>query len=276
MKLSCLPVSFFPDIIAGRMTLAQWAHLGADLGLDAVDVSILFFPDRAPAALAQARRAVEDEGMALTMMSTYPDFTHPDPAERQRELERARETLDVAARLGVQYVRATAGQAHPATPRVEGIAWAIEGLRQLVESARGSGVTVVYENHGKPGVWQYADFSAPPDIFMAIYNATADVGLTLNFDTGNASVYTPDPVAFLDSVIARVNTIHAADAQIVNGEFRPVVIGTGPTPFVSLFRRLRRAGWDNWVCIEEAGRQGRKGVEVAVRFIRRAWDEAGK
>ena len=44
MKLSCLPVSFFADIIEGRMSVEQWARLGADLKLDAVDLSILFLP----------------------------------------------------------------------------------------------------------------------------------------------------------------------------------------------------------------------------------------
>ena len=43
MKLSCLPVSLYPDIIAGRVSLAAWARMGAELGLDAVDASILFF-----------------------------------------------------------------------------------------------------------------------------------------------------------------------------------------------------------------------------------------
>ena len=48
MKLSCLPVSFFAEIIDGRMPVADWARMGADLGLDAIDLSILFVPDRSP------------------------------------------------------------------------------------------------------------------------------------------------------------------------------------------------------------------------------------
>jgi hypothetical protein len=47
MKLSCLPVSFFSDIIEGRMTLGEWARIGASLGLDAVDFSI---PSSCPTA----------------------------------------------------------------------------------------------------------------------------------------------------------------------------------------------------------------------------------
>ena len=48
MHLSCLPVSFFADILAGRMSVGAWARMGAELGLDAIDLSILFVPDRSP------------------------------------------------------------------------------------------------------------------------------------------------------------------------------------------------------------------------------------
>ncbi len=59
MQLSCLPVSFFADIIAGRMTVPEWAAMGAGRGLDGIDLSILFVPDRSPAAVAELRREIE-------------------------------------------------------------------------------------------------------------------------------------------------------------------------------------------------------------------------
>ena len=274
MKLSVLPVSFYSDIIDGQMSLGEWAHMGSDLGLDAIDVSILFFPDRSPQALAQARREIEDEGMSLAMMSTYPDFTHPDPKERASEHDRARETVDVAQTLGLRFVRAIAGQGHPETGRSEGIAWAVDGLSALVDYSRGSGVTIVYENHDQAGVMEYQDFSAAQDVFLAICEATSGIGLGVNFDTANATVLTPDPMALLEHVIDRVVTLHANDAYRVEGGHRWAVVGTGLVPFPALFARLHEAGWDNWICIEEASQQGPQAVRRAVEFVRRAWAEA--
>jgi sugar phosphate isomerase/epimerase len=147
MQLSCLPVSFFSDIIEGRMRLGEWARLARELALDAVDLSILFIPDRSPAAVAAARRQIEDEGMRVLMLTTYPDFTHPDPRQRARELALAHETMEVAEGLGARYVRVTAGQAHPGVRREEGIAWAVEGLTRLVETTGANGPIPVYENH---------------------------------------------------------------------------------------------------------------------------------
>ena len=275
MKLSCLPVSFYPDIIAGRMSLGEWARMGAELGLDAVDASILFFPDRSERALARARRQVEAEGMSLLMMSTYPDFTHPDRSQRAREVDLARETLDVAVSLGMRYVRAIAGQAHPETGRDQGIAWATEGLTSMVEHAQSVGVTVVYENHDQAGVMQYQDFSAPQDVFLAICRATAGIGLGINYDTANAVALTPDPLGLLEQVIDRVLTLHASDTSAVGGHIVPSVIGRGLVPFQAVFGRLHQAGWEGWISIEEASGQGRPGVEEAVRYVRRVWRETG-
>jgi sugar phosphate isomerase/epimerase len=255
------------------MSIEEWARMGKEVCLDAIDLSILFVPDRSRSAVAELRRGIESAGMRVAMVTTYPDFTHPDAAQRERELALAQDVVAVAAGLGAEMVRVTAGQAHPETRREDGVRWAIEGLRRLVDRTGESGVRLVYENHGKPGAWTYTDFSQPPDIFLAILRATANVGLGLNFDTANATAFSPDPLALLDQCIDRVVSIHAADTA-VRGELKPVLLGTGLTPFAAIFQRLVRAGWDNWICIEEASFQGRAGVEKAAQFVRQLWDKS--
>ena len=273
MQLSCLPVSFFNDIIEGRLSVAQWAAFGAEIGLDAVDLSILFVPDRSPAAVAALRHDVEGAGMSVAMVTSYPDFTHPEAAQRARELALAQETVAICEGLGARYLRVTAGQAHPETPREAGIAWAVEGLTRLVEATRGSSVTLVYENHGKPGAWHYTDFSQPPDIFLEIARQTAPAGLGINFDTANATAFADDPLALLEAVIGRVLTVHAADTA-VRGALQMVLLGTGLSPFPAVFRRLKQAGWDGWICMEEGSRRGWEGVAAAARYIRDTWEQA--
>ncbi len=255
------------------MTVAEWARMGAGLGLDAIDLSILFVPERTLASATILRRQIEAEGMHVTMVTTYPDFTHPDRAQRARELALEQEAIAVAAEIGAQLVRVTDGQAHPETGIEEGVEWAIEGLTQLVESTRSSGVTLAFENHAKPGAWTYTDFSQSPDIFLRIYAGTAPCGLKINFDTGNASAFAADPVALLKQLLPRVVSIHASDTAL-KGELRHVLLGTGVTPYHDLFQCLKSAGWDGWVCMEEASYQGRDGVEAAARFVRQAWLEA--
>ena len=55
MKLSCLPVSLYEDIFNGEKSVLDWVHLGADLGLDGIDVSVKFFPTREKQLLELSR-----------------------------------------------------------------------------------------------------------------------------------------------------------------------------------------------------------------------------
>ncbi len=273
VQLSCLPVSFFSDLQEGRLSVADWARVAARLGLDAIDLSIAWLPDRSPSGVAAVRRDIEVAGMSLTMLTAYPDFSHPDPAQRERELALAKDVVRVAQGLGARFVRVTAGQAHPETPRDAGIAWVVQGLSRLIEATRGSGVTLAYENHAKPFVWQYSDFSQPPDIFLEIARRTADVGLGINFDTANSTAFADDPVALLEEVVDRVVSVHAADTA-VRGALQMVLLGTGLAPFPAMFKCLKQAGFDGWICMEEGSRQGEAGVRAAAEFVRRTWEAA--
>jgi sugar phosphate isomerase/epimerase len=273
MRLSCLPVSFFAEIIDGCLPVADWARLGHSLGLDAIDLSILFVQPRTTDQALILRGQIEDAGSRVAMITTYPDFTHPDAAQRRKELDLAVESVRLAEALGAELIRVTAGQAHPATARAEGIDWAAEGLSRLVERVSGSPVRPVYENHAKPGAWEYTDFSTPPDIFLEIARRTAPAGLGINFDTGNAAAFAADPLAMLDQVLARVVSVHVADTAGF-GELKPVPIGTGIAPIRAVFDRLASSGWDGWLCMEEASFQGEAGIDAAARFVRLEWQRA--
>jgi sugar phosphate isomerase/epimerase len=273
MKLSCLPVSFFSEIIDGRMSVGAWAKMGSEIGLDAVDLSVLFVPDRSETGLATLREQIESTGMSVAMITSYPDFTYPEASQRLKELELELQVVDVARKLGAKMVRVTAGQAHPQTGKEEGIGWAVEGLSHLTERVKDSGVQLVYENHAKPGAWQYTDFSQPPPIFLEIVRQTSDCGLGINFDTGNAATFAEDSLALLESVVSRVVSVHASDSS-TRGALNHTLLGTGITPYQELFACLKRHGWDGWICMEEASNLGRAGVEQAAAYIRKTWEAA--
>src|SRR3990172_8382811 len=46
MKLSCLPVSFYRDMTDGEMSIVDWAQIALELGLDAIDLSIILIRNR--------------------------------------------------------------------------------------------------------------------------------------------------------------------------------------------------------------------------------------
>ena len=273
MKLSCLP-GFGQDLREGYLTIPEWAEIAAASGVDGIDLSTMYITERSPAGLAQLRSQIESTGVRVNMISTYPDFTHPDAAQRAREVALEQEAVEVAAAIGANFVRVTAGQAHPKTGVEEGIAWAADGMRQVTEATRDTGVTLAYENHVRGGQWRYYDFSRPPEVFLRIVEATADFGMAVNYDTANATVLARDPVDLLERVIDRVVSVHAAETA-TKGVLQQILLGTGIVPFDALFRRLHQAGFDGWMTIEEGSRMGQYGVQEAVRFVRDTWANTG-
>src|SRR5215213_5762823 len=113
MKLSCLPVSLYPELSAGQRTLADWFRFAAELGLDGADVSVVHLASTDAAYLRELRGQATDAGVQIAMLVTYADFTHPDSAERVRQVDLLRRYINVAALLETPYIRVTAGQAHP-------------------------------------------------------------------------------------------------------------------------------------------------------------------
>ena len=270
MKLSCLPVSFFSPIQSGAMSIGDWAVIARDCGLDAIDVSAILIKNHTPRALHSVKAELKAAGMSVTMITTYPDFSHPSDLQRRRELEYLRHDIAVASQVGARYLRVVAGQAHPETGRTEGVDWVVENFKRASAVADEYGVILLYENHSKPGAWQYADFSMPIDIFLEIYARTRDTSIKVNFDTGNPLVSGDKPVPVLAEVIDDVATLHVAD-NAEPGKLSPVVIGTGIVPFDEIFAFLKEHHFDGWFCIEEASNTGKEGIQAAVDFVRRSW-----
>jgi sugar phosphate isomerase/epimerase len=142
-----------------------------------------------------------------------------------------------------------------------------------LDAGEAHGVNLVFENHAKPGAWQYIDFCHPTDVFLEIVERTAGTTLGVNWDTANTLAYGDEPLPVLGKVLDRVVSVHAADTA-ARGELKPVLMGTGLVPFPEMFRILKQAGFGGWICMEEASFQGKAGVEAAARFIRKTWEEA--
>lgn len=76
-------------------------------------------------------------------------------------------------------------------------------------------VTLVYENHAKPGAWHTVDFSYATDIFLEIAEKTKDTSILINFDTANPVAFADEqePMKILSQIIHRLGTVHIADTS---------------------------------------------------------------
>lgn len=273
MKLSCLPVSLYDDIFSGKSSVADWICLGAELGLDGVDFSIKFFPQRDAKTVNIIRTTLVDSNIETCMIACYSDFTHPDETQRRQELMNLKSDIMLAKELGAKFVRVTAGQNHPGTEREDGVQWVTDGFRYALDEAEKHGITLAYENHTKGAPWQYWDFSQPSEIFLQILDALSDTPLGVCFDTANPLVLKEDVLELLDKVIDRIVVLHVFDMREA-GSFEPVRVGTGASPIPQIFSRMQENNYDGWLSIEEASRQGQSGFEDAIKYVKQAWQQA--
>ncbi len=256
------------------MSLGEWFRMAARLGLDGADLSVAHVTSREPAFVRNLHREATDAGVALAMVVTYSDFTHPDSRHRAQQVDDLRAWVEVAARLHATFLRVTAGQAHPGVAEPDGLQWAVEGLTACLAEARSAGVRLVYENHRRGSIWTLDDFTQPAARFLEVVSRTRGTGLEVLFDTANCLVLQDDPSAVLEQVLDRVGAVHVSDIA-GHGDFEPTVIGTGAAPLRSLVERLRRGGFDGWISIEEASRTGEHGFRTGVEVADRLWTEAG-
>jgi sugar phosphate isomerase/epimerase len=268
MKISCLPVSLFKVIQEGKISIKEWAHEAKISGLDAIDLSIALIRDHTPVYLESLKEDLNREEMPLVMITSYPDFTHPEKFQREREKDYFIRDIALSSYLGAKYLRITSGQEHPETGIKKGISYAVEYFKRMNDVSNKYGIKLLYENHTKPGAWNYADFSMPFEIFAEIAEKIKDTGIGINLDLGNLLVCGMEPLPVLEEMYSRIETIHASDIK-EKGKFGPVAIGSGVVPYPEIFRYLEQKGFDKWICIEEASFGGMKGIRDAVMFIRK-------
>lgn len=273
MQLSLLPVSYFPALQSGEMPLKEWARLGKSLGLDAVDLGIVLLKNHTPVYTQQVVDELSEVGIGIGMITDYPDFTNPDPLQREREMDYLRRDIALASRVGARLLRVTAGQHHPGVPVADQTTWAAECLAKMGDVGTHYGVELVVENHSKPGAWHYYDLTYDPEVFVDLVRRLASTPIGVNFDTANTVAAGHDPVPVLEEVADQVISVHAADTES-KGNFKPVVVGTGAVPFPELFAVLRRRGFDNWICIEEWSNTGEDGIKRAVENVRKLWRQS--
>ena len=283
-RISVFPKCYFDELVDGRMSFAQWIRDAATLGGEGVEHYDGFFRSLEPADVDPIVRALDDTGQITSMICFSPDFTHPDAAERTRQVERQKAAIDLTRRLGARHCRTLSGQRHPGVTRAEGIQRTLDGMRRSLEHAERHEIVLCMENHYKDGVWRYPEFAQPEDVFLEIIEQIDSPFFGVQYDPSNAVVGGYDPIAFLEKVRHRVVTMHASDRFLAPGAtlddlkradgaagYAAVLqhgeTGRGMNDYDAIFRLLADAGFDGWISVED-GMNGLDELRRSVDFLK--------
>src|SRR5919204_5538292 len=97
-RISVFPKCYFDLLCRGEMDYVSWIGSAATLGVEGVEHYDGFFRSFRAADVDPVVSAMTASGQVSSMLCFSPDFTHPDAAERARQIERQRTAIDLAVR----------------------------------------------------------------------------------------------------------------------------------------------------------------------------------
>lgn len=275
MRLSCLPVSLFPELISGEMTVPEWLSFAKEIGLDAADISVHFIPVRTIKYIDGLRKDIADVGLPIAMMTTYPDFTAPEAVNREIEVIHSLSDIALASQLGIEYIRITAGQLYPGQPEEKTIENIYECFERCCDAAERLGVKLLIENHSKPGAWEREDFVFKTERFLAVADRIKTLPIGINFDTANTFVRGDDCVSLFKQLFNRIETIHINDAKEI-GKLEFCGSGKGIAPIEKIIDIAKERSFSGLLSIEDVSGDGKTGIAEAVKYVRGLMQPATK
>jgi sugar phosphate isomerase/epimerase len=283
-KLAAFPKAYMQALCkTGTMTVAEWIDLSATLDVQGLEWYAGFIEMADAGNWPVFRRRVEDTGRVIPMMCCSPDFTHPDPAFRQRQIDQQRRWIDMTHTLGGQYCRVLSGQRRPELSVDEGVRLAAECILACLPHAHERGITLILENHYKDDFWEYPEFAQKMDVFCKLVDSINDSHFGVNYDPSNTYIAGEDPLELLRRVSHRVVTMHASDRYLLEGtlddlrreeggsvgyakRLRHGEIGKGLNDYDAIFTELKRVGFSGWISIED-GVDGIEQLRRSVAFL---------
>jgi sugar phosphate isomerase/epimerase len=195
--------------------------------------------------IAQTKQEIQASNLKIACVSSSANLYMDDSAERARQLEDARRSVDLASSLGSPYVRVFGGKAEsdnnsaPDTGTMNRVA---AGLRQLGEYSGPRNVTVVIESHDH--------FTASATLKDVLRQANSEhVGLLWDAHHTFASSG-EEPEFTVKELGAWIRHAHLKDS-IGSGENRKYVLtGRGNVPVRRQVSALEPIGYKGFYCFE--------------------------
>ena len=285
-QLAVFPKAFMQALCKdGSMGLADWIELAVKLDIEGLEWYAGFLEMSNERNWAVFREMVEDQGKVIPMMCCSPDFTHPDPKFREKEIEKQKRWIDMTFAMGGSYCRVLSGQRRPELSIDEGIKLAADCINECLPYTEQKNITLILENHYKDDFWEYPEFAQKMEVFCQLVDRIDHPFFGVNYDPSNTYLAGEDPIELLKRVSNRVVTMHASDRYLKEGTIEDLrkeeggaagytkrlshgEIGKGLNDYDAIFSELKRVGFDGWISIED-GVDGMDQLERSVTFLRK-------
>ena len=281
MKYSVSSYSYSQLTSSGEYTEKQLIALAKEMGFDGIEFAEIHPPMGADklAYAEELRREAEKQEIAIVAYCIGANLLD----DTDREIERLKGEVDVAAALGVPVMRHDASGGYAKESRNQrgfsnALPAIVKGYKAVTEYAKTKGVRTCIENHGF--------FCQDSCRVEAIINGVADPNFGALVDIGNFLCADEDPAVAVGNVAPYAFHVHAKDFHFKKGtEFVPshgffmtrggnylrgAVIGHGVVPVQQCLKILKNAGYNGYVTVEFEGVENAKtGVSWGLDTLKR-------
>lgn len=273
MKIAVSSYSYQQYIRAGKMTQLDVVEKAAEMGFEGID-----FTDLTPFSNAtqrdqlayaeQIRRAAERVGIQVVAYTVGANLYRGSAEEDNKEVERLKGQLEVAAALGAGIMRHDVCYSEKVGDRTVGFCRMLpviaENARKVTEYAQTLGIRTCSENHGY--------VAQDSDRMEKLFGTVGHENYGLLIDIGNFACVDEDPVRAVSRLAPYAIHVHAKDFYIHPFAERPdggngffasrgcnylagVAIGEGNIPVAQCIAVLKRAKYDAFLTIEYEGKE---------------------
>jgi sugar phosphate isomerase/epimerase len=160
------------------MSYEDLIRFAADQGLDGIDATSYWFPDPVTDDfLFSLKRLSYRLSVPIYTLGINTELTKADAGARRQQVERIRDWVNIAQRIGASQLRVFAGKPPKGATVAQAAGWATEALKPAVAYAASRGVVIAMENHS--GVTQDAD------LLLRMVKDVDSPWFGINLDTGN-------------------------------------------------------------------------------------------
>jgi sugar phosphate isomerase/epimerase len=285
-QLAVFPKAFMHALCKdGTMRVSEWIELAVKLDIQGLEWYAGFLEMSQEENWPRFRQQVEAHGKTIPMLCCSPDFTHPDPLFRKKEIAKQKHWIHMSHVLGASYCRVLSGQRRPGLAIDEGVAYAAECIEACLPVAADKGITLILENHYKDDFWEYPELAQKADVFCQLLDRVQHANFGVNYDPSNTYLAGEDPIELLKRVSHRVVTMHASDRYLKAGTIEDLrkeeggatgyasrlshgEIGKGLNDYDAIFTELKSVNFNGWISIED-GVDGMDQLQRSVHFVRK-------
>jgi sugar phosphate isomerase/epimerase len=244
LQLSCCAYSF-RQYLSGQsktMSLEDFIGLGAEWGLDGVELTSYYFDAQTPEYCHRLRRACFLAGLDVSGTAIGNSLAVAPGDGRAKQVATVKQWVDLAVEMGAPCMRVFGGPVPKDVSVEQATTWAIETLTEAEPHAAERGIYLALENHG--GV------TATADGVLAILQGVNSEWVGANLDVGN--FHGPDPYEELARVAPYAVNVHAK--TVVQAQGKPAQ----PADYPRIAQLLRDVGFSGYLSLEYEAKEDPK------------------